>query len=336
MLTAEQQESGATRTRDIVVIGASMGGMHALTQLAASLPRDLPAAVLVVQHTAPSSPALIADILSRRGGIPAVTARDGMQLERGLMIVASPDRHLLVTRNGVQLSYGARENHSRPSIDPTLRTAAVLYGARVVGVILTGLLDDGAAGLLAVHRCGGHAIVQSPDDAEFPEMPLAALQAVPDAVAVPLGELARVLSCICRETAPPSPPVPDVLRMEVDLTLHQTESEDWHQLPGSVTPYTCPECNGSLKLIDEGGIKRFRCRVGHVYSYRRMLHEKVHSVEESLWVAMQTLEERARMLDTAAAEEGVGREAASSFAAKAQATRVHVTRLRELLESMPQ
>ena len=202
-----------------------------MSRLAASLPADLPAAVLVVLHTAPHSPALLAEILTGRGPLPAVTAQDGMPLEHGVMIVAPPDRHLIVTGRGVRLSFGARENRSRPSIDPLFRTAAVCYGARVVGVILTGMLDDGAAGLLAVHRCGGCSIVQSPQDAAFPEMPQSALRAVPEAAEVNINELGTTLSQLSRETAPRSPPVPDLLRMEFDLTLRALQSGMRRRMP---------------------------------------------------------------------------------------------------------
>ena len=322
------------QTRDIVVVGASMGGLDALSKLAASLPADFPACILVVQHSAPRSPALIAEILSSRGPLPAVTAQDGMPLERGRIFVAPPDRHLVVTPDGIGVLFGARENRSRPAIDPLFRTAGVLYGSRVTGVILTGTLDDGASGLLAVYRCGGRTIVQSPADAAFPEMPQNALRAVPAAMQVDLAQLGAALTTIVAEPAPPSPQVPGVLRMEAELTLGARGSDDWHQIPGSATGYTCPDCRGSLKQIDEGGIIRYRCRVGHAYSYREMLREKEQSVEQALWVAMQTLEERAQMLDGLASRGEVETLEGSEFAAQSLATRSHIGRLRELLENM--
>ena len=152
-------------TRDIVVVGSSMGGIEALSALAGQLPEVLPAAVFIVQHTSAESPGLLGDILSQRGPLPAVMAEEGMAIERGRIYVAPPNRHMLATADGIRVTFGPRENRSRPAIDPLFRTAAVNYRSRVIGVVLTGLLGDGAAGLLAVHRCGGLALVQAPDDA---------------------------------------------------------------------------------------------------------------------------------------------------------------------------
>jgi len=325
------------RTRDVIVLGASMGGIEALSCLVEGLDPGLPAALLVVQHTSTESPGMLAQILNGRGPLPAVHAENGMPLRPGHIYVAPPNRHLLVREDQMRVVFGPRENRTRPAIDPLFRTAAVNLRSRVVGVVLTGLLGDGAAGLLAIHRCGGLALVQDPEDAAHPDMPLNALQAVPTARRVPLAELPTLLARIVREPAPEPPPVPEALRIEVRLTERAMATDDWNQIPGSPTRYTCPECQGAIQRIEEDGLVRFRCRVGHAYSPDDLLGAKAKTVEDTLWVALQTLEERAQMLENMAQDDRLrgwhrspgGREQ------RARETRMHAERLRELLSGLP-
>ncbi len=323
----------AQGNRDIVVIGASLGGIEALSALAADLPPDLPAAVLIVQHRGEDSPGMLAAILDRRGPLPAVMAEDGMALERGRLYVAPPGRHLLATARGIAVAFGPRENRARPAIDPLFRTAAVNFRSRVIGVILTGLLDDGAAGLLAVARCGGEAVVQAPDSAEFPEMPRHALAAVGDAHAVPLAEIAPLLARLARERAPEPPLVPDALRIEVELTETAMVKEDWEAVPSAPTDFTCPECGGAIREIREGGLLRYRCRVGHAYARDGLVAAKDDAAEDALWVALQTLQERAQMLGRMARDDRErGRQhAAEEYAERAREAEQHAERLREFI-----
>ena len=324
------------QTRDIIVIGSSMGGIEALSALAAQLPADLPAAVLVVQHLSTDSPGALSDILQRSGKLPAVTAADGMPLERGRIYVAPPDRHLLATERGIRVVFGARENRSRPAIDPLFRTAAVHFTSRVIGVVLTGLLGDGAAGLYAVARCGGTAVVQSPDDAAWPEMPRRALERVGNAQVVTLEHMGSLLDRLSRQSAPPAPAIPEALAIEARLTEQTMGTDDRSELPGKPTSFTCPECSGAIKEIEEDGRHRYRCRVGHSYSPDDLLIEKTRALEDTLWMALQTLEERAAMLSTMALEDrsrGWARNA-DSFETRAKETREHAERLRLLLKSL--
>jgi two-component system, chemotaxis family, protein-glutamate methylesterase/glutaminase len=325
------------QTRDIVVIGASMGGVEALSQLVTQLPAELPAAVLIVQHVAPSSPGLLSSILGRKGELPAVTAEDGMEPQRGTIYVAPPDRHLLMTNGRMRVVFGPRENRSRPAIDPLFRTAAVHYRSRVVGVVLTGLLSDGTSGLLAVHSCGGSAVVQSPDDASFPEMPGNALAVVPDAHQATLATMGALITRLTAEPAAAPPAVPQMLITEARLTERAMVNDDWNQIAGTPTNFTCPECNGAIQLLDQDGLPRFRCRVGHAYSSHDWLAEKGDAVEQSLWVALQSLEERAQMLQAMARDDnqrGWSRTGAT-FSERARETHDHATRLRQLLENLP-
>jgi two-component system, chemotaxis family, protein-glutamate methylesterase/glutaminase len=325
------------QTRDIVVIGSSMGGIEALSTLAAQLPADLPAAVFVVQHMSPESPGGLAAILDRAGPLPAVTAQDGAEIRRGRIHVAPPDRHLLLTATGVRVAFGARENRSRPAIDPLFRTAAVNYRSRVIGVVLTGLLNDGASGLRAVARCGGIPVVQSPADAAFPEMPQEALAAVDGARQARLDELGPLLQRLAAEPAPEPEEVPDSLRIEARLTERAMPDDDWNQVPGRPANLTCPECAGALREIDDARLLRFRCRVGHAYSSQDWLEEKHRSVETSLWVALQTLEERAHMLERMGQDDRVrGRDRnAASYDDRARETRRHASVLREVITGLP-
>ena len=324
-------------TRDIVVVGSSMGGVEALSSMASQLPADLPAAVLVVQHTSSDSPGLLGQILSNHGPLSAVMAEDGMPIECGRIYVAPPNRHMLATADGIRITFGPRENRSRPAIDPLFRTAAVNFRSRVIGVVLTGLLGDGAAGLLAVHRCGGIAMVQSPYDAEYADMPRRALDLVESAQKFSLADLGASLVRHCGEPAPEPPDVPEALLIETRLTERDMGMEDWGKVPSTPTSFTCPECKGAIHEIREEGLTRYRCRVGHAYSGYDLLGDKAKSVEESLWVALQTLEERAQMLESMATDDrqrGWTR-GAGSYEDRARETRIHAERLRALLLDAP-
>ena len=295
---------------DIVVIGASTGGLDALKALVGGLPADLPAAVLVVLHTAASSPGLLGQILDRHGPLPARLARDGEPIEMERIYVAPPDRHLLVTPGAVRLSDGVRENRTRPAVDPLFRSAAVAYRSRVVGVVLTGALDDGAAGLRAVERCGGVAVVQDPADALVSDMPRHALRAVPDARRASAAGLGPLLGRLVREPAPAPPPLPDDLAAEDRLTrrglapLPNDPMDEMDTLDGlgDRVPLSCPDCGGALwHLHDEP--PRYRCHVGHAYSAASLIDGQADATEQALVVALRTLEERARTLQRMAAED---------------------------------
>lgn len=324
-------------TRDIVVVGSSMGGIDALITMARHLPADLPAAVLVVQHASPESPGLLSAILSRHGPLSAVTAEDGMPIEHGRIYVPPPNRHMLAAADGIRITFGPRENRARPAIDPLFRTAAVNYRSRVIGVVLTGLLGDGAAGLLAVERCGGMTLVQAPDDAMYADMPRRALKFVQEARQFTISELGALLIRHCGEAAPEPPPVPEALAIETRLTEQGMGTEYWGAVPGRPTSFTCPECNGAIHEIREEGLTRFRCRVGHAYSSEDLLGDKAKSVEESLWVALQTLEERAQMLENMASSDRQHgwQGTAGSYDDRAREAREHADRLRQLLIGIP-
>jgi two-component system, chemotaxis family, protein-glutamate methylesterase/glutaminase len=262
------------------------------------LPTDLPAAVCVVQHVSADSPGLLPALLSRSGPLPAVAGKEGIGLENGMIYVAPPDQHLLVEQGRLRLSRGPKENRHRPSIDALFRSAAVAYGPQVIGVILTGQLDDGTVGLLAVKQCGGIAVVQDPQDALYPSMPQSALQHVAVDYHVPLDELAALLVHMASQPVEEQIPVwiPPLLKREVQIAAMETL--DLHASGthfGTASVYSCPDCGGVLQERQDGSMLRFRCQVGHAFSVKSLLSEQPEVLERALWVALKTLRERAHL-----------------------------------------
>ena len=325
---------GAVATHDIVVIGASAGGVEALSSVLADLPRDVRAAVLVVLHLARGR-SMLPEILSRAGRLHAFHPEDGDPLEYGRVYVARPDHHLVVEPGKVRIVHGPTENGCRPAVDPLFRSAARVYGPRVVGIVLTGALDDGTAGLAAVKEAGGVAIVQDPEEAFAPSMPSSARALVAVDHVLPVREMGLLITELTREeTGSPTlkSTAPHVVAMEPDLApphvaLHETDR------PGKVSVFTCPECHGTLWEADERGIVRFRCRVGHVYSAESMLSAQTDSVDRALWTALRSLEERAALTHRLAerAEQRNHKWVARAFTERADAADSHAAVIRELL-----
>ena len=282
-------------THDIVVIGASAGGVEALSALVSELPRDLRASVLVVLHLARGR-SLLPEILTRAGRLPAHHPSDREPLQYGRIYVAPPDHHMTLEADGIRVLHGPSENGVRPAADPLFRSAARIYGSRVVGVILTGSLDDGTAGLAAVKQAGGIAVVQDPDEAFAPSMPRSAMAAVhPDHI-LPVREIGLLVRNVVLEDAEEGATTtgPHVRQLEPDLGRPPIAIGPQDR-PGTVSVFSCPECHGVLWEADEGGLLRFRCRVGHVYSADSMVAAQTDSVDRALWAALRSLEERAAL-----------------------------------------
>ncbi|HEU0014441.1 MAG TPA: chemotaxis protein CheB [Longimicrobium sp.] len=285
------------RGHDIVVIGASAGGVEALAALAAGLPEHLPAAVFVVVHFPSFSQSVLPRILSRAGPLPAAHAEDGEEIHPGRIYVAPPDRHLLVRRGRVRVVRGPSENGHRPAVDPLFRTAARAYGPRVVGVVLTGNLDDGTAGLVAVKRQGGVSVVQHPDDALYDGMPTSALRGAPVDHVLPVSEIASLLVRLARThvEAGREPPVDYDVEEEADVAEMRPEALFVDERPGEPSGFTCPECHGAVWETEDDGVLRFRCRVGHAYSPENMVADQGRDVEAALWIAFRALRERSAL-----------------------------------------
>lgn len=289
--------------RDIVVIGTSSGGIEALQRIARGLPEDFGGSVFVVLHTSPESPGLLPLILEASGPLPASNALDGERIRPGHIYVAPPDHHLLIEPGAVRLTKGPKENRFRPAIDPLFRSAAQVYGPRVVGVVLTGNLDDGAAGLWAVKRLGGTAVVQDPADALFPSMPRSAMRNMKVDYCVPLAGVAPLLvelagASVAEEGARD---VPEEVEIEVRIAKEDSALEAGITRLGEPSIFACPDCHGVLLQLKDGAHVRFRCHTGHAYSPDSLLAEIAESVEDSLWSSIRALEETVLLLRRMAA-----------------------------------
>jgi two-component system, chemotaxis family, protein-glutamate methylesterase/glutaminase len=283
--------------------------------LVAELPANLPAAVFVVIHTAPAGPSLLAEILNRASPLTARIANDPDNIKHGTIYTAPPDHHLLVKDSIVRVIRGPRENRLRPAIDPLFRTAAVAYGPRVIGIILSGYLDDGASGLAAIKRCGGIAIVQDLADAEVPDMPRHALEKVSVDYVLPVKHMAEKLVELVRTPAPEvRAPVPEDIRIEAQIAETGVSTIDMTEQLGNLTALSCPECGGPLWNIDVDDIRRYRCHTGHSYTAQFLLHAQDHTMETALWEAVRSMDQQVKLLMTLSRdEESAGREKSAAL-----------------------
>jgi two-component system, chemotaxis family, protein-glutamate methylesterase/glutaminase len=290
--------------RRIVVIGASSGGIEALRLLLAGLPPSLSAAICIVVHTAPDSPALLADILNRSCPLPVDQACDLCRLEAGRIYVAPPDRHLLVEPGRVRVTKGPREHSFRPAVDPLFRSAAQVFGPRAIGIVLTGNLDDGTAGLWTIKQLGGTAIVQDPADALFPSMPLHALTHVKVDYKVPLSRMPSLLAELTAETpGEPAPAaIPEHVAVEVNIAKERNPRDAGLEEIAKPSRYSCPDCHGVLLEIEEDVRVRFRCHTGHAYSMDTLLAKMNQGIEYWMSAAVRSLEEASLLMNRISTE----------------------------------
>jgi two-component system, chemotaxis family, protein-glutamate methylesterase/glutaminase len=296
-----QESRSAAPAGAVAVVGASAGGVEALSAFARALPGDLVPAVIVVLHLAPTSPSVLPEILARHTTLPVARAGEGQILRAGHVYVAPPDRHVVVADGAtLSLSDAPKENGHRPAIDPAMRSAADAFGAATTGVLLSGTLDDGVAGLIAIKAAGGVALVQDPDEALYDGMPRAAMRSVELDGVLPVARIAASLSRGPVALAPPA-----AARSGL-ASVTTTEDEMRDPLPdpaaavpqasGEGTRFTCPDCGGVLFAGEESRLLRFRCSVGHQYSPESLLVTNLDAVEGALWTAVRTLEDRVVLL----------------------------------------
>ena len=319
--------------RNILAIGASAGGIDALRKLFAAMPRDVSATVFVVQHISRTQ-SVLPTLLTRAGWLPVFHPQDGEAVRPGWIHVAPPDHHLLVCDGRALVRRGPRENRTRPAIDPLFRSAAAAYGPRVIGVVLTGMQDAGTAGLRAVTRCGGLAVVQDPEDAEWPDMPRHALENAEVDHCVPLAAMPALLTRLIGEPAGPAVAVPEDIAVEASIpekTL-DTVPEDTDSV-GRPSPLSCPDCGGNLSEITDGPPLRFRCKIGHTYNPEALADAHKDAVERALWVALRTHEDRVVLFDrlTERAREHGHKRGAENWASLAREARQSVDLLRTVL-----
>jgi two-component system chemotaxis response regulator CheB len=284
--------------KDIVVIGASAGGVDALQRLCAALPADFPAAVFVTQHLSPSARSVLPLLLGRAGPLAASAPADGDPIEAGRIYVAAPDHHMLLRQGRVLMRRGPNENRTRPAVNALFRSAAIAYGGRVIGVVLTGLLDDGTDGLIAITAGGGMSVIQDPEDAEWPSMPRNALKRDHVAYVVPLAGLAELLTRLVSEEASPSIPLPDEYRIEDQMAAQEfAVMESDIITPGSPSHISCPDCGGVLNQIDAQDEIRFRCQVGHAFTPLGLAAAQSDELERALSIAARTHRDRIRLFE---------------------------------------
>jgi len=291
--------------RDVIVIGASAGGVEPLRSIVGDLRPDLHASVFVVLHLSNERPSSLAEILDRAGPLPVVNASDGAPIKPGKIYVAVPDHHLVLENGCMRVTHGPRENRHRPSVDVLFRSAAKSYGARVIGVVLSGSLDDGTAGLVAIKVRGGYAVIQDPSEAFSADMPRNAARYLEVDAVLPsttIGDLLNDLVTQKVEAEQVSPPSPEMVEESRIATLIPSQTGD-DEKPGVPSSIACPDCHGVLWEIQEGDLLRWRCRTGHAYSPETLIAAENEDVDKALWEAIRILEERAalrkRLMDQA-------------------------------------
>jgi two-component system, chemotaxis family, protein-glutamate methylesterase/glutaminase len=284
--------------RDIVCIGASSGGLEAIQDLVRGLPADLPAAVFIVRHIAPDAPGLLPEILQPYSSLPIAEAVHGERIQRGRITIAPPDRHLLLDRHNVHVTTGPKENWTRPAVDPLFRSVAQFHGPRSIGVILSGKLDDGTAGLWALKRRGGFAVVQSPEDAAVADMPKHALAAVEVDVVAGAEQIGAAMADWCRRTSQHAPLelVGDTVAGENAILFQQPDGAPALDTIGVSFSIVCPDCGGQLWQMKEGPL-RFRCHVGHAQSAHTLMAQQREVVEAAGWQLVRALEEDSTLVE---------------------------------------
>ncbi|MCA1490039.1 chemotaxis protein CheB [Ensifer sp. NBAIM29] len=319
--------------RDVIAIGGSLGSVDAVKQLLRDLPADFDAAVFVVIHVGASGKDLLAGIFNDRAAIPVRTATDGEPVQPGRAYVAPADNHLLVMDGTVRLGRGPRENLARPAVDPLFRSVGMSFGPGAIGLILTGMLNDGAAGLADLKRCGGVAVVQNPADAVAPDMPLGALSAAEVDYRAPLSDLPSLLAKLAGEEAGQAVPVPDDVRLEVDIALGRRADPAKISVIADPVQLSCPACGGVLSQVRRSPPLRFRCQVGHAFTSSILAETSENTVDEAMRTALRIIEERVTLSEKMADDaRRSGLDAAeAAYRRRAEEAREHAEVLRRTL-----
>ncbi|WP_029526285.1 chemotaxis protein CheB [Polaromonas glacialis] len=291
-------ETSPLPKRDIVVIGASAGGVEALRGFFHALPAGLEAAFLVVLHIPADTPSQLDRVLGYSTKLSVDIAQDGEAIRNGHVYVASADRHLMATAQGIRLSRGPKEGRSRPSVDVLFRSAATAFGSRVIGVVLSGALDDGTAGLWAIKDHQGVTLVQAPGEAMHPSMPQSAIAHVQVDLVGTVQALAARVGELVGTAAPEVKPTTasQLLALENHIAMEGNALKAGVMNLGKVSKYTCPDCHGVLVQIEEGPIVRFRCHTGHAFSLKTLLAEINEAIDNGLWATLRAVEERVMLL----------------------------------------
>jgi two-component system chemotaxis response regulator CheB len=316
----------------VVVIGTSAGGPIALKTLISQLRNDFPLPVLVVYHiSAEATGNILLDQLNKLGTVQCQHAEGGNALKPGHLYLAPPDHHLMIGGDlKILVTKGAQENRYRPAIDPLFRSAAVGFGVGVIGILLTGYLDDGTAGMQAIKRCGGTCIVQDPDEAEYPPMPQNAMNNVTVDYCLPISEMGALLYQLASQELRKPVPVPSDVLIEARIAERVLSDLSSVGKVGDQVPFNCPGCGGVLWRIKQDSSARFRCHTGHAYTAASLLAEQTRKIEETMWTALRMFEERKNLLTEMGRGKGAGSQSASE---RARMSQVHIDRIRAILKT---
>ena len=327
---ATEKRMDRTNTHKLIVVGASAGGMQALKRLVAQFPADLPAPVFIVTHLGPDTTGdALVHVLDEAGPLRCHHPTDGEHFTKGNIYVAPSDRHMLIEQSAILLTSGARENRYRPAIDPLFRSAAVAHGNRVIGVILTGHLDDGTSGMMAIRRCGGVCIAQHPEDADYADMPRSVIVNVGVDHCVPIASMGALLSELSRQEVAEVVPPPEDVVIEARIAQRVLSDLPSVEALGDQVPFNCPDCGGVLWQIKEGDLLRYRCHTGHAFTSGVLLAVQSAKIEETLWTALRMFEERQNLMATMRTRpDGKSSKALSERTKDAQ---VHIERIRAIL-----
>lgn len=324
------------KVKNIITIGASAGGLEAISRLVTTFQAEMDAAIFIVIHLSEYSKAdVIKNILQKRTALLCVVPVDQQEIENSTIYLAPSDHHLLIDIGQMRVTKGAAENHWRPSIDTLFRSAATAYNACVTGIILTGLLDDGTSGMNAIKQCGGRCMVQSPEEAAFPDMPNSVLRAVTVDYNVAIAEMGSILNDLFTKAPCEEHNVPVEIKLEADIARRlTTEIEDIAKL-GSFTPLTCPDCGGVMVKIDHDAVPRYRCYTGHTFTEKFLEVEQLRRIEESVWVSIRMMEERKNLLINLEAEANLRRGMVNEKRnLPAEEMQLHINALRATLQHL--
>ncbi|WP_194774388.1 chemotaxis protein CheB [Pararhodonellum marinum] len=317
----------------VVVIGTSAGGLSALKVLIGQIPEDFPLPILVVRHISPDATGnVVLDGLNKLNTIQCHHAASGTNLRPGNLYLAPSDHHLLIGSNlKMQVTKGAHENRSRPAIDPLFRSAAVAFGPGVIGILLTGYLDDGTSGMKAIQKCGGICIVQDPEEAEYPDMPRNALNNIEVDYCLPLTEMGALLTELSSRKLPKRNAVPEEVLVEAKIAERVLSDLSSVNALGDQVPFNCPGCGGVLWKVGKDSDLRYRCHTGHAYTAAFLLAEQTNKIEETMWTALRMFEEHKNLLtEMARSKKGVGSQTALE---RAKTSQVHIDRIRAILNT---
>ena len=318
---------------DTVVVGGSAGSFDALKTLLRGLPADLPATVFVCKHLSAMSDMRGTDLLAPYSDLPLRDGVDHGPIRQGEIVFAPLDTHMMIGRSHVHLRRGAHENNFRPAIDPLFRSAAVYRSSRTVAVVLSGLMNDGAAGARAIARCGGRVLVQHPDTAESPDMPRAALEAVPEAEAVPLDRIAARLVELAGQPCGPERDIPMEIGVELKIASLEGASMSNADRLGELSPYNCPHCNGVLWEIEDGPLTRFRCHTGHAYTMEALSAVQEEALDNGLFDSLRAHKGRAALLRQMAERSTLQGVSKRMYLERAKLVEEDATRLEEIIRS---